>query len=78
MIFFLALLPTVVQLEELNVAGFLEIAAVIGIVLPLVMGAYVIAAARARQFFKSARAVRNLNRGTGIAIAGAAVTVATR
>lgn len=78
MIFFLALLPTVVKLETLSIAGFLEIAATIGIVLPLVLGSYVLAAAHARKMFRSPRAVRNLNRGTGAALAGAAVVVATR
>ncbi len=78
MIFFLALLPTVVKLETLTLAGFVEIALVICIVLPLVLGAYALAATRARRLFTSARAVRNLNRGTGIAMAGAAVAVATR
>ena len=78
MIFFLALLPTVVKLETLTFADFVEIALVISIVLPLVLGAYALAATRARQLFTSARAVRNLNRGTGIAMAGAAVAVATR
>jgi len=78
MIFFLALLPTVVKLETLSVTGFFEIALVICAVLPFVLGGYVIAAARARRFFKSARAIRNLNRGSGVALAGAAVAVATR
>lgn len=78
MIFFLALLPTVVKLETLSVVGFLEIVATICIVLPLVLGIYIVAAARARRLFKSPRAVRNLNRGTGVAMAGAAVAVATR
>ena len=78
MVFFLALLPSVVKLETLSVLGFLEIALVIVIVLPIVLGAYALAAARARRFFKSARAVRNLNRGTGVALAGAAVAVASR
>lgn len=78
MIFFLALLPTVVKLETLNIVGFLEIVATICVVLPLVLGVYVVAAARARRLFKSPRAVRNLNRGTGVAMAGAAVAVATR
>lgn len=78
MIFFLALLPTVVKLEALTFAGFVEIALVISVVLPLVLGTYALAATRARRLFTSARAVRNLNRGTGIAMAGAAVAVATR
>jgi threonine/homoserine/homoserine lactone efflux protein len=77
-IFFLALLPTVVRLEELTVVGFLEIVAVISIGLPLVLGGYVLLAARARRIFKSERAVRTINRSTGAAMACAAVAVATR
>jgi len=77
-IFFLALLPTVVRLEELTVFGFLEIVAVISVVLPLVLGGYVFLAGRARQMFKSERAVRTINRSTGAAMACAAVAVATR
>jgi threonine/homoserine/homoserine lactone efflux protein len=77
-IFFLALLPTVVRLEELTLAGFLEIVAVISVVLPLVLGGYVFLAARARRMFKSERAVRTINRSTGAAMACAAVAVATR
>lgn len=77
-IFFLALLPTVVKLEELTLLGFLEIVAVIAIVLPAVLGGYVLLAARARRIFKSARAVRAVNRSTGAAMACAAVAVATR
>lgn len=78
MIFFLALLPTVVKLETLSVAGFLEIAVAMCILLPLVLGAYVVAAARARKLFHSRRALRNINRGTGVVMAGAAVMVASR
>jgi threonine/homoserine/homoserine lactone efflux protein len=76
MVFFLALLPTVVDLTQLTLAGFFEIALAITIVLPLVLGGYVLAGARARQFFRSTRAIRWLNRGTGTAMAGAAAAVA--
>lgn len=78
MIFFLALLPTVVDLQKLTPAGSVEIALVICVVLPLVLGTYALAATRARKFFRNPQAVRNLHRGTGIAMAGAAVAVATR
>jgi threonine/homoserine/homoserine lactone efflux protein len=78
MIFFLALLPTVVRLETLSFAGFLEIAATIVIVLPVVLGGYVLAAVRARKLFHSQRALRMINRGTGVAMASAAIAVATR
>ncbi len=76
MVFFLALLPTVVQLEALLLADFLAIAAVIAIVLPLVLGGYVLAAVRARRLLQSPRAVRLVNRGSATVIAGAAVAVA--
>jgi threonine/homoserine/homoserine lactone efflux protein len=78
MIFFLALLPTVVDLERLDVAGFLEITAAICIVLPLVLGGYTLLAANARKLFKSERAVRRINRASGVAMAGAAVAVVAR
>jgi threonine/homoserine/homoserine lactone efflux protein len=76
--FFLALLPTVIDLETLSIAGFLEIIAAMAIILPVVLGIYALAAARARRFFKSARSVRIINRSTGAVMAGAAVAVATR
>jgi threonine/homoserine/homoserine lactone efflux protein len=72
------LLPTVVQLEQLTLLGFLEIVLTIAVVLPLTLGSYVILADRARRMFKSATAVRRINRGTGAAMACAAVAVATR
>jgi threonine/homoserine/homoserine lactone efflux protein len=76
MVFFLALLPTVVQLDRLTVAGFAEIAAVIAVVLPAVLGAYVLAAARARRLLQNPRAVRIVNRTGASVMAGAAIAVA--
>lgn len=76
MVFFLALLPTVVKLETLTMAGFVEIALVISLVLPLVLGVYAYAAARARRLLRSPRAIRLVNRGSATAMAGAAVAVA--
>jgi len=76
MVFFLALLPTVVKLETLTVAGFFEIALVIAVVLPLVLGVYAYAASRARRLLRSPRAIRLVNRGSATAMAGAAVAIA--
>ena len=42
MVFFLALLPTVIELDRLTAAGFAEIAAIIAVVLPTVLGTIVI------------------------------------
>jgi threonine/homoserine/homoserine lactone efflux protein len=78
MIFFLALLPTVVPLERLGAKGFVEIAFAIAVILPGVLGVYVLAASRARSWFRSPRANQMLNRASGTLMAAAAVAVATR
>jgi threonine/homoserine/homoserine lactone efflux protein len=77
MIFFLALLPSVVPLEHLRLAGYGEVALAIVVILPLTLGAYALVAARAR-LLVSPRAVRALNRSSGTVMAAAAVAVATR
>jgi threonine/homoserine/homoserine lactone efflux protein len=78
MIFFLAVLPTVVELKRLSLGGFLEIVGVIMVILPLVLGTYAFGASRARRFFSTPKTVRWVQRGTGVAMASAAVAVATR
>jgi threonine/homoserine/homoserine lactone efflux protein len=78
MLFFLALLPTVVPLESLNAVGHLEIAAAIAVILPATLGGYVLIAARARAWLRSPRALKIVNRGSGMLMAAAAVAVATR
>jgi threonine/homoserine/homoserine lactone efflux protein len=77
-LFFLALLPTVIDLASMNALRFVEISLAIAIVLPAVLFAYVFLAARAREMFTTPKSVRRLNRGSGLAMAGAAVVVATR
>ncbi|WP_376098909.1 LysE family translocator [Roseomonas sp. CCTCC AB2023176] len=77
-VFFLALLPTVVDLGALTPLGFAELAAMIAVILSAVLAAYTVAAARARRLITSPRAMRRVNRGTGVVMAGAAVAVATR
>lgn len=77
-LFFLALLPTVIDLASMNASRFMEISAAMAVVMPVVLFSYVFLAARARQVFTTAEAVRRLNRSSGIAMAGAAVVVATR
>ncbi|HEY0767214.1 MAG TPA: LysE family translocator [Steroidobacteraceae bacterium] len=78
MVFFLAVLPTVVELKRLTVGGFFEIALLISCVLPVVLGAYAVFAARARTRLSRPETVRWVQRGTGAVMAGAAVAVATR
>jgi threonine/homoserine/homoserine lactone efflux protein len=68
----------VVDLTTMNLLTFVEITAAIVIVQPIVLFSYVFLAARARQMFTTPAAVRRLNRSSGVAMAGAAVIVATR
>jgi threonine/homoserine/homoserine lactone efflux protein len=78
MLFFLALLPTVVPLESLSAFGHLQIAGAIAVILPLTLGGYVLLAARARRWLRNPRAIKLVNRGSGTMMAAAAVAVATR
>jgi threonine/homoserine/homoserine lactone efflux protein len=78
MLFFLALLPTVVPLESLSAFGHLEIAGAIAVILPLTLGGYVLLATRARRWLRDPRAIKLMNRGSGTVMAAAAVAVATR
>jgi threonine/homoserine/homoserine lactone efflux protein len=78
MIFFVALLPTVVHLRTLRFVDYLLIAAAITFILPLVLGGYAFAASRARRFFRKPKSIRLLNRGAGTAMAGAAFVVAAQ
>jgi threonine/homoserine/homoserine lactone efflux protein len=67
-----------VSLETLSALGHLEILGAIVIILPATLGGYTLIAARARSRFRSARAVKIMNRSSGTLIAAAAVAVATR
>ena len=78
MVFYLALLPNIIDLRGLTALGYAELVGVTASVLAVVFAGYILLAARARSLFTSARAVRNMNRGTGIVMAGAAAMIATR
>ena len=78
MVFYIALLPNLVDLQAVTPLGYAELVAVTLVVLTLVDGAYVLLAARARRLIGSPRAMRLVNRGAGALLAGAAVAVATR
>jgi threonine/homoserine/homoserine lactone efflux protein len=76
--FYLALLPSLIDLPRVGLLGYVELASVSVVVLTVVFGAYALAAARARALFRSTRAMRLLNRTGGTMMAGAAVAVATK
>ncbi len=78
MVFYLALLPTFLDLTRVTLLGYAELVAVTLSVLAVVLGFYIVLAARARRLFTSPRAIRILNRATGTVMAGAAAAVAAR
>jgi threonine/homoserine/homoserine lactone efflux protein len=77
-LFFLALLPTVVDLTTLTLLSIAEISLAMCVVQPAVLIVYALLAAKARTLFTTPGAVRKLNRSSGVAMAGAAALVATR
>jgi threonine/homoserine/homoserine lactone efflux protein len=78
MVFYLALLPTILDLNTITILGYVELVAATICILAVVFGAYVALAARARHMFKSPKAIRIANRSSAAAMTGAAAWVATR
>lgn len=78
MLFYLALLPSLLDITRITWLGYVELAAITLLVLAVVFWGYIFLADRARQTFRSPKALRLINRGTGALMAGAAAAVATR
>lgn len=78
-VFYLALLPTVIPLDRpITVLGFVELTAIVTVVLLIIGCAYASLAAAARDFFRSSRAIRALNRTAGVIMASAAALIVVR
>lgn len=78
-VFYLALLPTVVPLNRpITMLGFSELTAIVVVVLLAVGAGYAALAAWAREFFTSPKAIRRLNRTAGVIMASAAAFVVAR
>ncbi len=76
MVFYLALLPTIVDIAHVGMAGWVELSATMLLVLIAVDLAWALLAARARRLLASRRAVRIANRTGAVVMAGAAATIA--
>ncbi len=77
-VFFLSIMPLVVDPKAVTPLVFVEMAVVIVLVITPVMTASLLLADRARQVFTSERALRRINRGTAAVMAGAAGLIAVR
>ncbi|HVV29090.1 MAG TPA: LysE family translocator [Rhizomicrobium sp.] len=73
---FVALLPTVVDLNHLNLTGYLQLCLCTLLLIPGIEFLYAALASQARAFLSGPRARRRMNRGAGAIMIGAGVGVA--
>ncbi|MCX4163221.1 MULTISPECIES: LysE family translocator [Paraburkholderia] len=78
MVFYLALLPTIIDLSHVGVVAWLELTLTMLAVLMLIDFTWAILASRARKLLTSRRAVKIANRTSATVMAGAAAAIATR
>ncbi|CAM5423892.1 Homoserine/homoserine lactone efflux protein [Mycolicibacterium aubagnense] len=78
MMFYLALLPTIIDLASVTMLGWMELTATMAVVLIVIDFAWILAAAQARRLLKSPRAIRIANRVSAGTMAGAAAAIAAR
>ena len=77
-VFFVSLMPLVVDMKGIGPVVFAEMAVVIVLVFTPVLLTTLWLAERARRMFTSERTLRNINRGTSGVMAGAAAVIAAR
>ncbi|MEM8571155.1 MAG: LysE family translocator [Pseudomonadota bacterium] len=78
MIFYLALLPSVIEVGQVGLLGYLELCAVVALVLLVVFSAYIVLADRARRHLLTQARAHRVNRYAALAMTGAAGWVATK
>ncbi len=78
MMFYLALLPTIIDLKTVTVLGWAELTLTMALVLIAVDVGWGLAAAQARKLIRSPRAMRIANRVSAGTMAGAAAAIAAR
>jgi threonine/homoserine/homoserine lactone efflux protein len=77
-VFFLSIVPLVVDLDAVDAVSFAEMAATCVVVITATLSAYALAADRARRWLRSSRAMTAVRRATAGVMAGAAVAIVTR
>jgi len=78
MMFYIALLPSIIDIRAVSFGGWAELVVTLIVVLAIVDFSWMFLAAKARGLLKSPRAVRIANRASAATMAGAAMAIATR
>ena len=71
-VFYLAILPTVIPLDQMTPLAFAELTVIVIVVLLIIGCGYALLASAAREFFKSPKALGRLNKTAGAMMATAA------
>ncbi len=77
-VFFLSIMPLVIDVNDISPLAFAELAAIIVVVLSTILLTALLLADRARRLFASPQAVRRMNRTTAGMMAGVAALIAAR
>ena len=77
-IFYVALVPTLVSLDDITFASYLELVAITFTVLTIVTVPYILLAAKARNFLRHPSALKRANRVSASFLAGTAAYIALR
>lgn len=78
MIFFLAIMPLVVQPDQISLLVGVELGITIAVVISSIMFGYMLLAARARRLFRSKTAIAAMQKTNAGVLAGAALVIASR
>ena len=78
MVFYLALLPALIDLRTVGLAEYLAMIGIVAVVLTLVIGTYAALAGRARAFLATPGRRKLIDRIAGSAMAGAAAAIIAR
>jgi len=78
MVFYLALLPALIDLRSVGLAEYLAMIGIVAVVLTLVIGAYALLAGRARALLATPKRRKVLDRIAGSFMAGAAAAIIAR
>jgi len=76
-LFYVGLMPTFIDLAAVSGLDMLILCVVLTLDLGCILAAYAYAADRARHLFTSSKAMRRMNRGAGVVLAGSGVAVIT-
>lgn len=77
-LFYVALMPTVMDLTRITIADLSILALIVMLVVPAVMLPYIISAAQARSLFSKPDRIRRLNRTASLTMTGAAGYILVR